>query len=144
MKVIIVAVAALALGFTPWLTDFDQAKRQAKDENRMILLSFSGSDWCAPCIKMKKEVFESTAFQEFAGKRLVLLRADFPRHKKNQLEAKQKDHNEKLADLYNPHGKFPLTCLLDSDGKVIMQWDGYSNMTSDAFMKQLYDATNGK
>ena len=127
-----------------WLNDFDQAKQKAKDNNQMILLNFSGSDWCAPCIKMKKEIFETDKFREFAETNLVLIRADFPRTKKNQLDANQKEHNERLAEQYNPQGQFPLTLLLDSNGKVIQEWNGYTNMTVDAFIDELRSKSHGK
>jgi thioredoxin-related protein len=127
-----------------WLNDFDQAKQKAKDNNQMILLNFSGSDWCAPCIKMKKEIFETDKFREFAETNLVLIRADFPRTKKNQLDANQKEHNEKLAEQYNPQGQFPLTLLLDSNGKVVQEWNGYTNMTVDAFIDELRSKSHGK
>jgi len=127
-----------------WLNDFDQAKLQAKSKNKMILLNFSGSDWCAPCIKMKREIFETQQFQEFAESNLVLVRADFPRTKKNQLDPKQKEHNEKLAEQFNPKGQFPLTLLLDSSGKVIQEWNGYSNMTVDTFIDELRSNSDGK
>lgn len=127
-----------------WLTDFDQARQQAKEKNKLILLNFSGSDWCAPCIKMKKDIFDTQEFQDFADVNLVLVRADFPRHKKNQLDAKQKEHNEKLAEQFNPNGKFPLTLLLDANGKVIHQWDGYSNMSAVTFINEISTKHNGK
>ena len=120
-----------------WLTDFDQAKQQAKEKDQLILLNFSGSDWCAPCIKMKKEIFETPEFQDFADDNLILLKADFPRLKKNQLEAKQKVHNEKLAERFNPKGKFPLTLLIDADGKILHEWDGYSNTSVDVFISEI-------
>src|SRR6187399_3198314 len=108
MKVISFIISFILLIPANWLTDFDQAKQQAKEKNQLILLNFSGSDWCAPCIQMKKEIFEKQEFIDFADKNLVLVKADFPRHKKNQLDAKQKEHNEKLAEQFNPNGKFPL------------------------------------
>jgi len=120
-----------------WLTNFDQAKNAAAQEHKYILLNFSGSDWCGPCIKMKKEVFESDAFQSLAGEKLVLLRADFPRQKRNQLPGEQVRHNEALAEKYNPDGKFPLTVLLDKDGKVVKQWDGYTFSSQDKFIADL-------
>jgi len=144
MKTLLMIMAIVPFTSITWLNDFDQAKHQAKDNNKMILLNFSGSDWCAPCIKMKKEIFESEQFQEFADANLVLVRADFPRTKKNQLEASQREHNERLAEQYNPNGKFPLTLLLDSNGTVKQEWDGYSNMTVDAFIDQVRSKTNGK
>ena len=39
-----------------WLTDFENAKELAKEENKKIILVFSGSDWCAPCIKLENEI----------------------------------------------------------------------------------------
>jgi len=144
MKTLLMILAIVPFTSITWLNDFDQAKDQAKDNNKMILLNFSGSDWCAPCIKMKKEIFESEQFQEFADANLILVRADFPRTKKNQLDAKQREHNERLAEQYNPNGKFPLTLLLDSNGTVKQEWDGYSNMTVDAFIDQVRSKSNGK
>ena len=66
-----------------WGADFSEAQQIAKQNHKLILLNFSGSDWCGPCIKLKKDVFESAEFQSFAESNLVLLRADFPRLKKN-------------------------------------------------------------
>ncbi|MEZ0485003.1 thioredoxin family protein [Fibrella aquatica] len=118
----------LVLGFTnapQWQLNMEQAKIEAKSSNKLILLNFSGSDWCGPCIKLKKEVFESDAFLTYAGQHLVLVRADFPRLKKNQLSSQQTTHNETLAERYNPDGQFPLTVLIDASGKELRHWVGY-------------------
>lgn len=143
MKLLSLIIPFVLLSSTDWLTDFEKAKEAARENRRYILLNFSGSDWCGPCIKMKKEIFEAQPFQDFANSNLVLVRADFPRHKKNQLEAKQKEHNEKLAERFNPRGKFPLTILLDSNGKVIDEWDGYPNMTVEEFVDEIRSRTHG-
>jgi thioredoxin-related protein len=121
----------------PWLTSLDEAKISAEQQHKMILLNFSGSDWCGPCIKMKKEVFESEAFNNIASKKLILIRADFPRAKKNQLSKEQTKHNEALAEKYNPLGKFPYTVLLDPNGKVIREWDGYIFSSQNKFISDL-------
>ena len=145
MKIIVFVYAILLMpASTAWLTDFDQAKREAKESNKLIMLNFSGSDWCAPCIQMKRDVFEKPAFQEYASANLVLVRADFPRLKKNQLEPEQRAHNEKLADQYNPNGKFPLVILLDADGKLIYEWDGFTGGSAEEFVKQVEARANGK
>lgn len=142
--VLIILASSLLFITNDWLLDFDLAKQTAKENNKMILLNFSGSDWCAPCIKMKKDVFDKSEFQEYADKRLVLVRADFPRHKKNQLDLRQKEHNEKLAEQYNSKGKFPLTVLLDANGKVIYEWDGYSGKSVVEFINDITAKSNGK
>lgn len=126
-----------------WETDFSAAQQKAKTEHKLILLNFSGSDWCIPCIRMHKEVFESAVFKNYADSNLVLINADFPRLKKNKLTGEQEDKNDKLADKYNPKGIFPLTILLDADGKQLMSWEGYPNLSPEQFtntVKGLVDA----
>lgn len=136
MKALLIGLFLLTSS-SEWLTNFDAAKAIAGKENKFILLNFSGSDWCAPCIKMKQEVFQNEAFLSFADDKLVLVRADFPRSKKNQLPKEQKTHNETLAEKYNPLGKFPYTLLLDKDGKILKEWDGYEFGSQDKFIAAL-------
>ena len=139
MKTVISILLLFTLVNQSWFTNWEEAQNKAIQENKVILLNFSGSDWCAPCIKMKKEVFESEAFLSIAEKDLVLVRADFPRSKKNQLAKEQTEHNEKLAEKYNPNGKFPLTLLIDTKGKVVKEWDGYAFGSQDKFLAELKD-----
>lgn len=121
-----------------WQLNFDQAKTEAAQSHKLILLNFSGSDWCGPCIKLKKNIFESAEFGQFANDNLILVRADFPRLSKNQLDAKQTAHNEALAEKYNRQGKFPFTVLLDANGKVLKEWDGYNqSLTVSSFVETI-------
>lgn len=120
-----------------WGTDYEHAKETAKQENKYILLNFSGSDWCGPCIRMHDEVFGSEAFKKVAGDDLVLVNADFPRLKKNQLSKEQQKQNEHLADLYNPRGSFPLTVLLSADGKVLKEWPGFPAGGAGEFVNEV-------
>jgi thioredoxin-related protein len=96
-------LSILLLSLLSWIGDFTQAQSQAKQEQKLILLNFSGSDWCGPCIKLKHDVFESAEFDQFAQGKLVLVRADFPRLKKNQLPKEQQDRNDQMAERYNPN-----------------------------------------
>src|ERR1700744_2260088 len=109
---------------TTWLGDFNEAKKEAAENHKLILINFSGSDWCGPCIRERKEILETNTFEMYASDHLVLVRADFPRQKKNQLSQEQQKLNEALADKYNVDGKFPFTLLVDENGKVLFQWDG--------------------
>lgn len=119
-----------------WGSDFSEAQKKAKAEQKFILLNFSGSDWCGPCIQLKKEVFESESFKAFASEKLVLLRADFPRLKKNQLPKAQQEKNDLLAEKYNTEGKFPLTVLINAEGKVVQQWEGFQPSAAK-FIKEI-------
>ena len=120
-----------------WNTDFEKAHKTAVDDKKMILINFCGSDWCGPCIRLKHEILESAAFENYAADHLVLIRADFPRQKKNQLSPEQTKRNEELADKYNPQGDFPLTVLLDSNGKLIKKWEGFPATNPDDFVSEI-------
>jgi thioredoxin-related protein len=120
-----------------WMGDFGQAKVEAAKSHKLILINFSGSDWCGPCIRLRKEILESAGFEAYATDHLVLVRADFPRQKKNQLAKDQVKRNEALADKYNSEGKFPYTVLVDENGKVLKEWDGFPNESPDQFIGQV-------
>jgi thioredoxin-related protein len=138
MKIsLIILAATLSLFSVPWHYDLEEAKQIAQKEHRHILLNFSGSDWCGPCIRMRQEIFENQAFLQVADSLLVLVNADFPRMKKNQLSERQQQINNALADHYNPQGKFPFTILMNADGKVLESWDGFPTGGEQEFIYQL-------
>ena len=120
-----------------WLGDFNEATTEAVQSHKYILINFSGSDWCGPCIRERKEILENDVFEKYASDHLVLVRADFPRQKKNQLSPEQTKRNEALADKYNPDGKFPYTILVDEHGKVVKDWDGFPNESPENFVGQI-------
>ncbi len=124
-----------------WTNNLDSARAEAKAEGKYILLNFSGSDWCIPCMKMEQDIFGSDEFKNFAKDNLVLVNADFPRKSKNQLPKQQQKLNDALADKYNPEGSFPLTLLLDSDGNKIKVWDGYYKNGPGSFVNEIRVAT---
>ena len=146
MKIYIAFLAmALLCFFVPvWETDIKIAKERAKQEQKYILLNFSGSDWCGPCIRLRSEIFESDQFKQFADTTLVLLNADFPRQKKNQLTRERQNQNNALADTYNTSGSFPYTVLLDAGGKVIRFWDGFPKEKPAVFIDEINRAIHGK
>ena len=131
MKTLFTLVVGLGLFFnaSEWSNNIEKAKELAASNNKLILLNFSGSDWCAPCIMLKKQVFASPEFESFAKNRLILLRADFPRLKKHKLPKAELLKNEALAEKYNPEGNFPFTVLLNADGQVLKSWNGYNGKT---------------
>ncbi|MFP5040919.1 thioredoxin family protein [Parasediminibacterium sp. JCM 36343] len=126
--------------FVNWHYNFDEAKQLAQKEHKYILLNFSGSDWCGSCIRMHKEIFASDGFQKFADTMLVMVNANFPRQKKNQLSEAQQKINDGLADTYNAKGSFPLTVLTNENGKVVKQWDGFPKGTIDDFILDISKA----
>ncbi|HEX4851344.1 MAG TPA: thioredoxin family protein [Puia sp.] len=120
-----------------WVNNLDEAKQIAKKDHKYILMNFSGSDWCGPCIRMHKEIFDNETFRQMADSQLVMVNADFPRMKKNQLPKEQQKLNDAMADQYNQKGKFPYTVLLNADGKVLKEWDGFPNESAEAFTTEV-------
>jgi len=118
-------------------TVFEQAQNEAKQTRKLILLSFSGSDWCVPCIKMHKSFFENPEFKKTADSLLVLVNADFPRNRKNQLDGNIKKQNEALADRYNRQGAFPYTLLLDENGTPLRTWSGVPAEPVEDWIKEI-------
>lgn len=134
---IIAFIFPLLLAATTWISDISTAKTQAAEQHKLILVNFSGSDWCGPCIRMKSEIFGGEAFSNFAAQKLVLVNADFPRMQKNKLSKDQQKRNDALAEKYNSQGKFPYTLLLDQNGKVLKTWEGLPKETSAKFTIEL-------
>ena len=101
-----------------WQTNIDDAKKISGEIDKKIVLVFSGSDWCAPCIKLDKEIFSTKEFMSYATDNFVLVKADFPRRKKNALNEQQQNHNNALAEKYNPNGFFPLVVVINHNGEI--------------------------
>jgi len=106
--------------------NFEEAQQFAKTNNKQLVLIFSGSDWCKPCIQLKSNILEDPAFVAYADENLVLVEVDFPYKKKNRLSKEQQQHNNQLAERYNPSGSFPMVVLLDETGNRTNQF-GYDS-----------------
>lgn len=127
-----------------WKTNFNEAKIEAAKNNKYILVNFSGSDWCLPCIQLRKNIFDSESFTVYASENLVLVNADFPRRNKHKLSPDQKKMNEDLAEKYDPDGKFPYTILMTADGKILKQWDGLPNLSDKQFVEEIKQTADAK
>jgi thioredoxin-related protein len=127
--------AAEAAGVFKWETDFDAAKQRAKDEDKPMLLDFTGSDWCGWCIRLKKEVFDTKEFKEFAKDNLVLVEVDFPQQEK--LPSKVKKQNDKLAEEYKVGG-YPTIVLLNSKGREVAR-TGYKEGGPAKYIEHLQE-----
>ena len=132
-------VAAVASAKPGWLTSYEQAQKEAQAKNRLLLMDFTGSDWCGWCIMLDKEVFSKPEFKDYASKNLVLLELDFPRMKKMPPEVLAQ--NEKLAMKYGIQG-FPTVVVFDSTGKPLGAL-GYQAGGPQAFIAELEKLRKG-
>jgi len=121
-----------------WMTDLPKAQAQAKTEHKMVLMDFTGSDWCPWCIKLNKEIFSKPEFTEYAKKNLVAVEVDFPRRKEQSAELKKA--NQKLQQQYKIEG-YPTVIVLNSEGKQVGQL-GYQAGGPKAFIEELEKLKN--
>ena len=99
-----------------WQENLESALQQAKQENKAVLVNFTGSDWCIWCKRLSDEVFSKSEFEDFADKKLILVELDFPRSIEQTTETKI--YNNNLAQRFGVHG-FPSILLFSSAGKLV-------------------------
>src|SRR5438046_7472058 len=137
MKKLVLFCSAIFLSaaFVPaevdWLTDFDAAKAKAKSDHKLVLLEFTGSDWCSYCKLMQAEIFSKPQFQEYAAKNLILVELDFPRAKA-QSDA-VREQNMKLASEYEIEG-FPTLIILNPEEKRVVNFFVYIDGVLEAIL----------
>ena len=114
---VLALTSSAAIAKPGWSEDFAKASAQAKAEKKLLLIDFTGSDWCGWCIKLDKEVFAKPEFAEYAKKNLVLVEADFTSGGK----AKSKEFGklqEAMLKEYKVQG-FPTVIVLDAEGRKV-------------------------
>ena len=122
-----------------WLTDLEAAKAQGVKENKPVLIDFTGSDWCPPCIQLHKVVFESAEFAAVASK-YVLVELDYPRKTPQAPELKAK--NAELSKQFGISG-FPTVLLIDAkSGEVFGKTVGFGGQTAKEYLDKLASFKN--
>ena len=114
----------IAVADTDWHLDYDKAIQEARKSDRHLLVYFTGSDWCAPCKMLKKDLFETDAFKE-ASEDYVKLYIDIPRNR-DLLSPEQLAHNMALLPRLNKRNVFPLFTVLNTREKELDQISGYN------------------
>ncbi len=139
MKLLVTAILAgltsIAAASEAWLTNFDEAKKLAKKENKPILMNFTGSDWCPPCMRLDRAVFSNPKFEAVA-KKYVLMKVDFPRRKK--LPFFEQAQNQKLQEEFGIQG-YPTVFVLNPEATKAAQVN-FGSLELEAFEKALSEA----
>lgn len=136
----VAALTASAFASTPegWSTDLEKAFKQAKAEKKAVLVEFTGSDWCPPCIAMRKNVFSTKEFVEAASKKYILVELDFPNKDKAL-----KEKNQPYAEKYKIEG-FPTVILFNSDGKEFTRFFASEFPKTNLFIEHINKALEKK
>lgn len=129
-----ISSVAFAEDLTGWSSDLDKSLKLAKAENKSLLVEFTGSDWCPPCIAMRKNVFSKKEFVEAASKNYILVEVDMPQG--NEALAKK---NAPLVEKYKIEG-YPTVILMKPDGTEFTRFFASQHPTLEAFLKHIEDA----
>ncbi|MBK1884084.1 thioredoxin family protein [Luteolibacter pohnpeiensis] len=132
--VLFASASCLSAGESLWETNFATAKSRAAEEKKDMLLDFTGSDWCAWCIKLRKEVFNQPGFTEAAPQNYVLVELDYPNDKSKQ-SAEEQSQNKDLLETY-PITGYPTVLLCDASGKPYAS-TGYMEGGPEAYLPNL-------
>ena len=119
---LIAAMGFLRASASDWTTDYRAALKQAQAQNKLVLLDFTGSDWCGYCKLLDKEVLSRSAFQRYADRNYILVTVDFPHAK--QLPADLKRQNDALNKRFKIVG-FPTLIVLNAKGGELGRSVGY-------------------
>jgi thioredoxin-related protein len=122
-----------------WMTDLEAAKARAAREHKPLLIEFTGSTWCPPCIALHKKVLTSPEFAAFS-RDIVWVALDYPTLAE-RAPAKVKA-NPALARLmaikekYEVPG-FPTLIYYDAEGKQRAKITGYGGDAPSVFLAKL-------
>ncbi|MGC1478967.1 MAG: thioredoxin family protein [Chthoniobacterales bacterium] len=130
-------VPSLAWAGEDWNTDYDAALKTAAADDEMVLLNFTGSDWCPPCKMLHSEILTQEAFKEYADENLVLVELDYPNSKAQSDELKKQ--NQELAETYGVEG-YPTLVVLDSDGKEVKREVGLAWRTPEELISWISES----
>ena len=136
LPLLFLTLSATQLSGQLWADSYAAAQTEARESGKAVVVVFSGSDWCAPCIKIEREIWSDSEFQRLAPEAFVFYRADFPRKKENRLPEELAALNGELAERYNSRGAFPLVVVLTPDGEVLGQ-AGYEKIEPAAYLEKL-------
>ena len=130
----VVGLSLTAVAEEGWLVDFEKAKAQAAKEGKAILMEFTGSDWCPPCMALHVYVLTQPEFLDYAEKNLELVEIDFPENKpiKKTVELA----NKSLAEKYKVQS-FPTIIVMDAVGKILHRDEGYGRKNARTFTADL-------
>jgi protein disulfide-isomerase len=117
-----------------WGTNLEQAQAQAKAENKLVFLLFTGSDWCSGCKMLARDVLSKPEFATYAEQNLVLVEADFPMRKKQDPALTKA--NEALMEKFGIEG-FPTVVVFSGTGKRLGTTVGYDGGGTKSMIRKL-------
>jgi thioredoxin-related protein len=135
MKNVLLILMAMGLMSAARPMEFERAKEKAAREGKLIVIRFTGSDWCKPCRVMERKVFENDTFKNFAATNLVVIEADFPKNKPQDADTRRQ--NKMLSRKYQKSVSYPYTVLIDAEGRLLSTWRGYGGQPATDYIGEI-------
>lgn len=104
------------------ITNWKEANELARKENKLILIILTGSEWCAPCKKMDKNVIGNPEFEKYAEENLIVFLIDLPGGEL-VINSKVYQDYEKFKNKYQSNA-LPSLILTENDGTKIKTLKG--------------------
>lgn len=124
-----------------WFVNWEKAVAEAQKTKKKLFVLNTGSDWCGFCIRLRRDVLESSKFQRYARQNLVLVYLDKP--EKTSLPSDQKIQNDEIRERLGFGGGVPSVKILEPDGETeIGTITGYRG-SADAYLKELRETVAG-
>ena len=134
-KIYFMALVAISISIAtakgPWLTNLDEGVKKAKAEGKLVMVEFTGSDWCKPCMVMNEKVFSDKQFLKKAQEGYVLVMLDAP-HSDPELSKS----TEAVMEKWKIEG-YPTVLLLTEEGKEITRTIATKYPSVDQFINFL-------
>ena len=119
----VLCVAVLALSISRPVPDYK-------------LIVFEGSDWCANCRRLEKQILSKDELKQFLKKQSVEVeKIDFPQRKK--LPKAQITYNESVAEKYGFEGVYPTVLLLKTSSDKYVKLTQYTNQSVSEYCRMI-------
>lgn len=111
-----------------WMTDLEAAGKRAEAEGKLLLVEFTGSDWCRACLLQKKAVLSDAAFEAWAEQHCIAVEIDVPNDAARVGSEMQKILNRRICEEYGIY-RFPTLRIMTAD---LVDVGGYSGALGSA------------
>jgi len=132
---LLLSVSVSARAEDVWQENVDEALKQANADNLPVVVLFTGSNWCPPCMKLEKDVFATDEFKKKSVEMYHLVKLDFPRGGDIEQSDETKAHNQQWLQKLAVTG-FPSLILLDKSGRPFAK-TGYRDGGPEPYLKHL-------
>ncbi len=124
-----------------WMRDLDEAGKKAAAEGKLLLVEFTGSDWCKFCIAQKKNVLDKPEFAAWAEKYCVPVEIDVPNNAALVGGERQKRLNKFICDEYGVQS-FPTLKVMTPEMVAVGGYSGAqaSPVAAIAALEKCFDA----